>query len=219
MNLRDQAEIDADVLCSVNKYSYSSPIVRYFENILHREVARLVADAGTVVDLCCGMGHHFPYEKGKKVIGVDSSENWLSVARKNNPWAECIQADIEHLPFGDNAIESIVMISAIEHIQNLDLVLNEIKRILKKQNGKFVVGSPCEGAFYRIGRHFTTERYIRKQFKNYDYMGLCKKEHINDLNLIVRSLNKHFNIKHESWLPFRIPHPDLNAWYVAVCTP
>jgi ubiquinone/menaquinone biosynthesis C-methylase UbiE len=191
--------------------------VRFFENMFHREIARLVADAGTVVDLCCGMGHHFRYEKGKRVIGVDSSEAWLSVARRENPWVECIKADAENLPFEDHAIEAVVMIGAIEHIKNLDNVLRETKRILKKNTGKFVVGIPCEGAFYRLGRHFTTARYIRKQFKDYDYIALCKKEHCNDLPFIIRSLKNHFYIKRELWLPFRIPHASINALNIVVC--
>lgn len=93
----------------------------------------------TVVDLGCGTGLFGeliePYSK--KSIGVDLSENMLSIARDKNCYHELICADIvEALP----RFSSVDLISAADvfaYLGDLDPIFSAVKKAINK-NGLFV---------------------------------------------------------------------------------
>ena len=60
------------------------------------EAARLLAGRKRVVDVGCGTGRHaaFLAERGFQVIGIDSSEEMLAVARERAPEVQFEQADL-----------------------------------------------------------------------------------------------------------------------------
>lgn len=96
-----------------------------------------------VLDLGCGEGRHAIntyLQADLVVLGVDISLRDLCTARERFlPFEQSEsekhlylqQADATHLPFADDSIDKIICSEVLEHIDNYQAVLAEIKRILK----------------------------------------------------------------------------------------
>lgn len=102
----------------------------------------------TVLDLACGTGF-FSREfagLGAKVIGVDMGKNLIEIARKNSPASiQYVVSSADDLNFVlKNSVDTIVVVLAIQNIENVNGVLKECKRVLKPK-GKiiFVLNHPA----------------------------------------------------------------------------
>jgi 2-polyprenyl-6-hydroxyphenyl methylase / 3-demethylubiquinone-9 3-methyltransferase len=91
----------------------------------------------TVLDLGCGGG--FMSEalarRGATVIGVDPSEAAISAA-KIHADAEGLKIDYkvgtgEAIPLADHSADCVVCVDVLEHVADLDRVLDEVARVLK----------------------------------------------------------------------------------------
>jgi SAM-dependent methyltransferase len=102
---------------------------------------------GTIIDLGCANGRHFQCIKdpNNRLIGIDSSIEFLNIAKKNLPDSkisqedinkvEITQADMNFLPFRSNSIDGIVSVAAIHHIKTKESrnhFYSQISKILKK---------------------------------------------------------------------------------------
>jgi len=85
----------------------------------------------------CFLGLELTKRTGVKVIGIDFSPTTLKVARylfrkeeiKN---AQFVLGDITQMPLPDNSIDFIFGGGVIEHFENVEKVIDEIYRVLKK---------------------------------------------------------------------------------------
>lgn len=103
-----------------------------------------------VYDLACGQGYFanvFAHE-GANVVASDLSKNLIETAKKNSRPASLSQGG-EKISFyitpahraqflKDNTIDTIVVVLAIQNIENVNDVLAECKRVLKK-DGRIVL--------------------------------------------------------------------------------
>jgi ubiquinone/menaquinone biosynthesis C-methylase UbiE len=89
-------------------------------------------------DLGCGLGFDvwrlaaFVGPEGR-AIGVDASQALLEAARSRNagiPAVEFIQADIQHLPFGNSFLNSCKVDRTLQHVERPAAVLDEMFRTL-----------------------------------------------------------------------------------------
>ena len=93
----------------------------------------------TILDLGCGLGRHsvFFAKHGFTVTAMDISEDALSFLKKYSKEQgtdiECVQADMESMPFEDASFDAIFSIYAAGHADTAGMhrIMNEIKRILK----------------------------------------------------------------------------------------
>ena len=99
-----------------------------------------------ILDAGCGTGN-FSFKLAKKgcmITGVDISENMLKIAdnkkEKSGLPVEFIKADSRKLPFSDNTFDAAVSVVAVEFIDDVRAVIDELLRVTK-QNGKVVVGT------------------------------------------------------------------------------
>ena len=86
-----------------------------------------------VLDLACGNGY-FSAELAKtaKVIGVDIARELIEKARKAAPSANFFVSSAEKLEFlDDKSISKIVIVLAIQNMENPHLVFKECARVLK----------------------------------------------------------------------------------------
>lgn len=104
-----------------------------------RYFSTLVADwAGmTVLDLGCGGGFMAEVlaRKGASVVGVDPSAPAIEAARAH-AGAEGLSIDYrvgsgEHVPMETASADCVVCVDVLEHVESLDRVLDEIRRVLK----------------------------------------------------------------------------------------
>ena len=80
-----------------------------------------IKDKNKILDIGSGKGTFVEVCKKRGIIahGIDG-------AKKNN-----INFEKDKLPFENNSFDFISMIAVIEHIQNKEILMNEIKRFLK----------------------------------------------------------------------------------------
>lgn len=110
-----------------------------------------------VLDLGAGRGGYslIMSKSGADVYSVDRNKKNY----QNIKGAHFIHADATRLPFKDDCFEFIFCSSLIEHIEKPDLLISEIKRVLKK-NGICYLSFP---PFWSpVGAH---------QFKPFHYLG------------------------------------------------
>lgn len=103
-----------------------------------------------ILDVACGTGFFSRefYKYSKNVTGVDISPELINIAKTSNMDINFYVSGADDLKFTkDNSIDKAVCILAIQNIENLNGVVSEVSRVLKK-GGKmfFVINHP----FFRI---------------------------------------------------------------------
>jgi len=101
---------------------------KYLKNYLKIKPNDLILDIG------CGIGHLLGYlsKFSNNLIGIDTDLISLLYAQKTTT-AHYILAKAEKLPFKDNVFDKIISFNVLEHIENNQQVLREIKRVAKNQ--------------------------------------------------------------------------------------
>jgi ubiquinone/menaquinone biosynthesis C-methylase UbiE len=86
-----------------------------------------------VLDLACGSGYFSKeFAKTAKVVGVDISRGLVEIARKNVPNGNFFVSSADKLDFlSDKSMSKIVIVLAIQNMENPHLVFKECSRVLK----------------------------------------------------------------------------------------
>lgn len=92
-----------------------------------------------VLDIGCGFGEFAEVFADQQIdTGVDNSAGDLHECAKRGKYKNLVLADARNLPFLNNTYSTIISISTMEHIKNVDKVFKEAYRVLKP-NGIFVI--------------------------------------------------------------------------------
>lgn len=125
-----------------NWWDGSQRFLRVLHNLVPARLAHFDTIVGTwrgktVVDLGCGGGFMAEAlaQRGAIVIGVDPSEAAVTAA-KAHAHAEGLAIDYrvgegEAIPVPNSSVDSVVCVDVLEHVADLDRVLDEIARVLK----------------------------------------------------------------------------------------
>ena len=99
------------------------------------------------LDIGCASGRHtnMAAEIVKESYGVDISEEFIKKAKESGGKAKLMVADAAKLPFDDDYFDKILCGEVLEHVRNLEVVVKEMKRVLKK-GGIAVVTVPQRNA-------------------------------------------------------------------------
>lgn len=93
-------------------------------------------------DLACGQGYfaNIFFKNGASVVASDISKRLVEIAIKSSPKGISFHVAPAHkAPFiKDNSIDTIVIVLAIQNIENISEVLTECNRVLKK-SGRIVL--------------------------------------------------------------------------------
>lgn len=105
----------------------------------YKKVNEISLDNKKVLDLACGDGADIPFylSKGAQCFGIDSSEELIAKAIKNQPSTEFIVGDMSQTLYEDNSFDVVLSKYALGTKENPDDVFNEVFRILKK-DGIFI---------------------------------------------------------------------------------
>ena len=210
MNLADYARqrykgktvVSKNYLCKLNK------------------IVKLVGRCQTVLDLGCGDGELVEELKARGnfnfAMGVDLDKGDF-------------QVDLQHqaLPFRNNYFEVITAIELIEHIWDVDRLLQDIKRVLTK-DGKLIISTPNLCSLGRrlmmlIGRNPYVENFLyptdaghvkHYTIKDFKYLllknGFIIEKIVGDCVMVNKRL---FSSKLGDWLP------SLSRSMIVVCRP
>jgi SAM-dependent methyltransferase len=101
---------------------------------------------GRVLDIGCGTGVLFPEfaRRSDMIVGIDTFIQDYSIKgllRQEKIIAHLAWGDVQALPFKNETFDTIVCISALEHISANERAQRDIKRILRT-GGRFLAGFP-----------------------------------------------------------------------------
>lgn len=99
-----------------------------------------------ILDIGCNYGEITKIlAQNNQVIGIDTDQKALKLAKKQVKFAKFIKASATKLPFKDKFFDLVSCLSMLEHVKEDQQVLLEIGRVLKK-DGKLFLTIPNEKA-------------------------------------------------------------------------
>jgi len=136
-----------------------------------------------ILDLGCGFGEFAGVFFDSRIeMGADISREEIFQAIKSGKYKEVLEADARNLPFSEGSFSTVISISTLEHIEDVEKVFPEVYRVLRK-GGLFIFTVP------------TIEVYNQMLFPT-----LFKKLSLNPLaDLYCRLYDRSF--KHKSMYP------------------
>ena len=162
-------------------------------DLLELEENRGGGERRLLLELGIGSGFTLPYlsQKGYSIVGIDIHPNLPLVS---NAYSEIskqylTKADAYHLPFKDNTFDVVLAISILEHMEQLERVMFEIKRVLK-QDKIAVFGIPV--------KNFVTDTWF--WFAKSPALG----EHHSHKE-VINEVKRHFKITKQIKLPQKCP--------------
>jgi len=180
------------MLVDKKKFSLFNPV--YIESRSLYENLSLVSNKikGNVLDIGCGGK---PYERiftnSKKYVGIDHINSKRLINNKADFYFDGIK-----LPFKSNYFDSIVCTQVFEHVCDLDGLIKEMRRVLKK-NGVILLTVPFFWEEHEIPndfRRFSKYGIISYLEKNKFYISYYKKS-TNSIITILQLNNNLLNSK------------------------
>lgn len=175
-----------------------------------------------VADIGCGSGRHslMMLNEGFSVIGIDSSETSINIARKitgSYPQERVqflVKNIIQGLPFEDNSIDAVVCWGVLHYLVGLQVrfVLDEVKRILKP-GGKFALtlrsidDSECKSL---VSKDFQKSKAYESKGLEFMYYSL------EEMKEILSGF-KNLKYGHKTRSLFEDPQRKIAHWF-AVCS-
>lgn len=94
----------------------------------------------SILDCGCGTGRFADIfaRSGANAIGMDISENMLSIAKRKVPFAKFIRGDVFSLPFKEKKFDIVVCSQVLTHLHKYKEPLLEMKRVMK-ENGTIII--------------------------------------------------------------------------------
>ena len=181
-----------------------NPILKFLYTERYKRAAKLINKNSLnrdqkIIDLGCGAGDFLPYlDNSENIIGVDIYKENLMNAKtclKDKKY-DFICSDIERLPLKKESVDVITCISVIEHMENIDKLLENVFESLGK-NGIFVCGYPIETSLFRMAVRILRPSVYNlidpKRIGDKEFMKNAYTHKQNYLN-IRKSLNEFFTI-------------------------
>lgn len=92
----------------------------------YEAAARLLPEAGRVLDLGCGVGHSYALLAPRETVGVD-----LEPAALDGQERVTVAADMRALPFPAASFASVLSVHSLEHVPDPERVVAEVVRVLE----------------------------------------------------------------------------------------
>ncbi len=143
----------------------------YFRGLLRAVEARVYEDLelpSPSLDLGCGDGHFSQIAFNNEVsVGLDPWSGPVRLAGRDGKYSHVIQGTGDFIPFADGYFSSAVSNSVLEHIPELDPVLQELSRVLKPgapfifcvPNENFLANLSISNWLEKVGFHNLAEKY------------------------------------------------------------
>ncbi|MEL7643377.1 MAG: class I SAM-dependent methyltransferase [bacterium] len=177
----------------------------YFRALLRAVEAREYQDIPLeqpILDLGCGDGHFVTTAFETQIdTGLDPWTGPLRQAARRKSYCVAVHGQGAQLPFPDGYFASAMSNSVLEHIENLDPVMEEVVRVLKPgakfvfcvPNHRFLANLSVSSALDRIGLKRLAEVYRR--FFN----RISRHHHCDDLKTWQERLRKAGLMIEEQW--------------------
>lgn len=162
--LKSAAELHENVPVGWYFHSIKENILqRYWHKRRFEEVAKLIEPmGGKILDVGCadGVFTKVIYDKSHadSVVAIDvlqSSIDWAKKHWRRYPRIQFMVADAHTLPFKANSFNAAFALEMLEHVFKPEVVLNQIKRVLKR-GGYAVFLVPSDSDLFKVVWFFWT---------------------------------------------------------------
>jgi SAM-dependent methyltransferase len=162
-----------------------------------------------ILDAGCGTGAHVRslIQSGARPVGLDFSAGMLAVARRSDPKALLLRADLRRpVPLQDAQFDAVLCTLVSEHLSNLEQFFNDLFSVLR-QGGRLVFSAfhpsmaaagveanfEIEGTEYRLGAELhTLVDYLESiRGAGFEEVRWCEYEVDSDLVAEAPSAAKH----------------------------
>lgn len=156
-------------------YLTEAPIPLALERAWECEIYQTLEFQRPILDVGCGDGIYTKILFGEKIdVGVDPLEYELEHAKKLDVYEKLVHAWGNEIPFENGTFKTIFSNSVMEHIPDIESVLNEVNRVLKNDGVLYVTlptnlfdhYSMAYQTFNFLGLHKFKESY-RKFFNKF----------------------------------------------------
>ncbi len=158
-------------------YQKSNFLQRFWHAGKLRTITKLVSfDPETILDVGCASGH-FLYDisiifPNSSCTGVDIYNRAVSYGKKKYHNINFYIGDAHKLPFANKAFDLVLCTEVLEHVQEPEKVLFELKRVIKK-DGSIIIELDSGSML------FTIIWFIWKKFRG----KVWKNSHLHSFNL------------------------------------
>ncbi|MCL5407055.1 MAG: class I SAM-dependent methyltransferase [Patescibacteria group bacterium] len=134
------------------KFISKNPIVKYANERFLSAIVELIKETKVKKLLDCGCGegvvlHSIAQNlKNVEITGFDFDKNSVKLARKNVPRAKIIEGSIYKIPYQENFTSLALCTEVLEHLDNPQKALAEIKKVTSHYA---IISVPCE-PFFRM---------------------------------------------------------------------
>ena len=152
-----------------------------------------------ILDIGCGTGYRtYQLSKSKDVAvtGIDISEDSISVAKSRYTGVNFVCVSGEKLPFDAHKFDAIYATDVFEHVDNLDLVLNEVTRVLKPGGMLFIVvpNDVSELWLLKLRPTYHQEIHHVRIFKDGDLESMLQTKGFKLVKLTRKNFMQHFEL-------------------------
>lgn len=202
---------------------YNHLLLTYREHL--RWVKSLQLKSGErVLDIGCNIGqmlHLMKHQAEIKAVGVDISIESLQNAKLNalNSFDFVLCSVEKGIPFDDNSFDVITCMDVIEHLENPEFVLSEMKRVLKP-GGRFLFHIPVTDIVLSLDWFYEKmfpESFLKKMQEAGHFHEIMKtdkqiKEIIAKSGLFITKTSK-FNSIFQTFFDYHMSHRILNRLF------
>lgn len=155
-----------------------------------------------VMDIACGEGYgsNIIKNNAKFVYGIDLDKNTIEHAKVKYKASNLkfLSGSTSKIPLENNSIEIAISFETIEHHNEHQEMMQEIKRVLKS-NGIIIISTP-DKLYYSDKRNFNNKFHIRELYKT-DFKNLIS-NHFKNIQIVKQFfINKTSYISNESVKP------------------
>lgn len=130
-----------------------------------------------ILDIACGEGYgcFLMSKTASHVTGIDINDETINKAKEkyNTNNIEFRQGDILQIPFADQSFDIITCFETLEHVEEHDIVLSELKRVLKR-SGLLFISTP-EKSNYRDKRRYNNP-FHKKELYIHEFKELLNQQ-------------------------------------------
>lgn len=172
---------------SQQKYTSLHPLRRF---LIHRFLAKVFAEIekekhGSILDIGCGEGQADKFflrrDPSLQIVGLDVNSKALKEAKINCPQMKTKKANVYQLPFPTNSFDLVLCLEVLEHLEDPEETLRQIKKIGRN---RAIITVPNEPLFSLAS--FLSGKYLKNLGRHPDHVQFWSKKKFEGL------LNKHF---------------------------
>ncbi len=111
----------------------------YYYEMLKKLYESLVPPHRSVIEIGCGTGDILNSLRPSRGLGIDVSQKMVNIARRKHPGLKFLEMDAQDIQLNEG-FEFVIMPDLIEHISDIQAVLEGIKRI-SMANSKVIIST------------------------------------------------------------------------------